>query len=110
MAVATQPTSSPPLTYEQYLAEGEVNQRYDIIDGVRVYPMPGPTLPHQEIAMNIMELLRAYQRATGRGRTVIAPFDDDIERVPLRTRQPDVLFISNERLEQGGGSGVTGPL
>ncbi len=33
------------LTYEQYMAEPETNQRYDIIDGVRF--VTNPTRRHQ---------------------------------------------------------------
>lgn len=108
MAITTPPTSTR-LTYEAYLTEEEINRRYDIIDGVRIF-MASPSLTHQEIAMNISEQLRAYQRATGRGRTVIAPFDVLIRQEPLNTRQPDVLFISKERLEQAGGPTLAAPL
>lgn len=97
------------LTYEGYLAEGEINKRYDILDGVREY-MSSPTLTHQEVAMNLLECLRAYQRETGRGRTVIAPFDILIRRVPrLRTRQPDLLFLTNETLAKVDASALPFP-
>ena len=94
MAVAPQSVSALPLTYEQYLVEGEINQRYDIVDGVRDW-MPNPTRQHQRIALNIAESFRVYERATRRGETIIAACDVLIQRNPLRTRQPDVLFISN---------------
>ena len=111
MAVASQPVLSPPLlTYEDYLAEGEVNRLYDIVDGVRIYPMASPTVDHQETVINILELLRVYQRATRRGRALTAPLDVLVSRNPLRTRQPDVLFISRERLEEAGGRFLEGPL
>lgn len=104
MALAA-PSLAPAklLTYDDYMAEGEINQRYDIIDGVRIFPMSSPSIPHQEYAINLLELLRSYQRRTRRGRTLSAPLDVLVSRVPLRTRQPDVLFISTERLEQAGG-------
>ena len=98
------------LTYEDYLREGEINQRYDIIDGVRIYSMASPSIPHQEYAINILELLRTYQRQTRRGRTLNAPLDILISRFPLRTRQPDVLFISVERLHEAGGNHADVPL
>ena len=106
---ATAPAQTP-LTWEAYLREGEVNRRYDIIDGIRIFTMAAPTLAHQEIVGNVYEALRAYQRSNGRGRTVQAPFDVVIEREPLRTRQPDLLFISHERLEQAGGIHLASPL
>src|SRR5690348_6077789 len=46
MAIAAKTDSPERLTYEQYLAEGEINERYDILDGVRIF-MPGPKWRHQ---------------------------------------------------------------
>jgi hypothetical protein len=40
MALATPPPAAHLLTYEEYMAEPETNQRYDIIDGVRVFMNP----------------------------------------------------------------------
>lgn len=97
MAVARHEVEPQVLTYEDYMAEGEINRRYDIIDGIRIF-MTNPNIQHQEIAGNIFEMLRAYQRATKRGRTIQQPCDLLITRRPLRTRQPDILFISHERL------------
>lgn len=96
MAIAAPLIAPQVLTYQDYLNEGEVNKRYDIIDGVRVF-MTQPSVGHQEVALNIAELLRAYQRQRRRGRTIIAPCDVLISYQPLKTRQPDVLFISRER-------------
>lgn len=54
---------------------------------------------------------RAYQRISGQGRTAVAPLDVLIRRVPkLQIRQPDVLFITNKALAQGGGIPQKGPL
>lgn len=103
MALAEAPTGL--LTYENYLTEGTVYGRYDILDGVRHF-MPNPTPLHQEIAMTISETLRAYQRRTERGRTFMAPRDVLVRVNPVRTRQPDVLFISNERI---GGQPLSDP-
>ena len=105
MAVAAQLVAPQTLTYKDYLSEGVVYGRYDIIDGVRLF-MPNPTPLHQEIAMTISEALRAYQRRTRRGRTFIAPRDVLVSINPIRTRQPDVLFISNERI---GGQPLSDP-
>jgi Uma2 family endonuclease len=85
------------LTYEEYLAEGETNWRYDIIDGVR-YDMPNPTRLHQRMLYKIANVLGDYEQATGRGEMILSPGGVLIQRVPLRTRQSDVLFISNEQL------------
>jgi Uma2 family endonuclease len=94
---AREPEASAVMTYEDYLAEGEVFKRYDIIDGVRIF-MPDPTRRHQRILLRVALLLDNYETQSRGGQTIPAPSDVLIRRVPLRTRQPDVLFISSERL------------
>jgi len=100
MAVATD-----RLTYQQYMAEPEIRRRYDILDGVRVF-MTNPTIQHQEIQGNVYAGLRAWRLTGGAGRVIPAPCDVLIQRSPLRTRQPDVLVISYERL---GDRSLTDP-
>lgn len=108
MAVAA--PKSPPLTYEEYMAEPEIARRYDIIEGVR-YFMSSPTWQHQRIQFHIARLLERYGEETGRGYALTAAFDLLIRRSPrLQMRQPDVLFITHERLAQGGGIPKKGPL
>jgi Uma2 family endonuclease len=92
MAVATD-----RLTYEQYMAEPEIRRRYDILDGVRIF-MTNPTIRHQKIQGNVYRGIYAWQQISQAGEVVQAPCDVLIRRNPLRTRQPDVLFISQERL------------
>lgn len=101
-------TAPPLLTYEDYLAEGEVFKRYDIVDGVRIFT--APTRRHQRMLGNTARALDDYGAATRRGETIIAPSDVLITRVPLRTRQPDVLFISHARLAQCGSDTDAAPL
>lgn len=93
------------LTYEDYMSEGEINRRYDIIDGIREY-MTNPTVHHQNVNGNIFSLLRAFQKSHKQGRTIMPPCDVLITRKPLRTRQPDALLISKERF---GEKDITDP-
>ena len=109
MTIASPPPASALLTYEQYMAEEEIVARYNIIDGSRTF-MPGANWPHQRIGGNIEEAFRIFERATGTGYALSAPYDVLIRRNPLRARQPDVLFISHTRLQQGGGIPQRGPL
>jgi Uma2 family endonuclease len=110
MAASTPHTAPAVLTYEQYLAEGEVHQRYDIVDGVRIY-MPAPTWRHQRVQVNVTGILREYEQRHASGYVIPAPFDVLIRSAPtLQTRQPDVLFITRQRLEQAGGIPEAGPL
>ena len=98
------------LTYEAYMAEPEVQGRYDIVNGVRI-TMPGATWRHQRIAKHIEKAFDRYEESAGVGLNVSAPFDVLIRRFPkLQTRQTDVLFVSHARLAQGGGIPEVGPL
>lgn len=98
------------LTYEEYMAEPQVEGRYDIIEGVRIL-MPGASWDHQTVSGNLYDLLRNYGRDSGIGKALYSPFDVLIRHVPrLQTRQPDILLISNARLAQSGGRPRIGPL
>jgi Uma2 family endonuclease len=109
MTIAKIPRT-PLLTYEEYLEEGYVEGSYDIVDGERIF-MPGATWGHQQVAGNIYVGLRAYGATSRRGKALMAPFDVLIRRRPrLRTRQPDVFFISNEQLAASGGTPQLGVL
>ena len=88
--------ATPLLTYESYLAEAAINRRYEILDGVRHW-MSNPTVRHQDILFNIATAFKAFSRSSGEGRVVVAACDVPITYAPLKTRQPDVLFISSER-------------
>jgi Uma2 family endonuclease len=109
MATMTEaPTAS--LTYEAYMAELEVQGRYDIVNGVRII-MPEATWEHQNIVGNLIELLRGYGRAKNVGKALSTSFYVLIRRIPkLQTPQPDVLFISFARLTTAGGISAKGPL
>ena len=110
--MATIITATPPalLTYESYMAEPEVEGRYDITNGVRIC-LPGNTWQHQRIAGNIAKKFHRFEREIGLGVSVSAPFDVLIRKTPkLQTRQPDVLFVSHARLAQGRGIPEIGPL
>ncbi len=58
---------------------------------------PGPTGEHQWVQENIVEQMRPFVRSRRLGIVIDAPWDVVVEREPLRTRQPDVLFLSVER-------------
>jgi Uma2 family endonuclease len=97
MAIAQTGRSSPALTYEDYVAEGEVAGQYDIVNGRRLF-MPGPTLGHQRISKNLCSLLLRFEQESRACQMFYAPLDVLIRRFPLQTRQPDLLVIANERL------------
>ena len=84
------------LTYEKYLALPEMKARYSIIDGELVMAA-APTPDHQTVVLELSSTLNSFVREHRLGRVFLAPLDVVIRRDPLRTRQPDVIFISNAR-------------
>ena len=85
------------ITLADYLLMPELNHPYEIIDGEMV-PSPAPTPAHQIIGANIFIPLSQYVRAKELGVVLFAPVDIILQRDPLRTRQPDVLFIHKDNL------------
>jgi Uma2 family endonuclease len=84
------------LTYDAYLAMPEMKQRYSILDG-ELMLAASPTPPHQAIVIEIAMKLTPFVREHHLGGLFIAPLDIVIRREPLRTRQPDVMFIGREQ-------------
>jgi Uma2 family endonuclease len=84
------------LTYEEYLEGPEIKARFDIVDGVMI-TAPTPTLEHQRILGKLFLLVDQFVSERQLGEVFFAPLDVIIQREPLRTRQPDLLFVSNDR-------------
>jgi|SRR6266850_2673541 len=84
------------LTYADYLSLPEMKARYSIIDGELVMDA-APTPDHQIVLQELFVKLDSLMRALRLGRVFLAPLDIVTRRDPLRTRQPDVMFISNAR-------------
>ena len=84
------------LTYEEYLEGPEIKARFDIVDGVMIMA-PTPTLVHQRILGKLFLLVNQFVSERQLGEVFFAPLDVIIQREPLRTRQPDLLFVSNDR-------------
>jgi Uma2 family endonuclease len=88
-----------PLDYQAYLDTPEIRRRYDIIDGEFRFMSPSPSWFHQVDAEEIHALLRNHVARRGVGHVRMAPLDVIISKNPMRTRQPDVLFVSHARLK-----------
>ena len=109
MTIAPPPPSLNFWTYERYL-NTPLQGRFEIIEGV-LYQMPSPNMPHQLEVVNMIVDFSLYQRSKNNGLTVTAPSDVLIRRSPrLQVRQPDVYYISLERLRRVGGIPAHGPL
>jgi Uma2 family endonuclease len=73
----------------------ESNLPVELWDGELVMS-PAPSFKHQEIVDRFHDVLKAWVRKHRLGKTAIAPLD--MVLTPTRATQPDVVFISNERL------------
>jgi Uma2 family endonuclease len=84
------------LTYQEYLDLPEVKARHSIVDGELVMDA-APTPDHQRVVQRTFVKLDAFAQERQIGTVFLAPLDVVVRRDPLRTRQPDVMFISNAR-------------
>jgi Uma2 family endonuclease len=105
MAIAERELKQGLITYDDYMAEDETIRRYDIVDGVRMY-MTNPSITHQRLLRLLLVALGPLEDEFHLGTLVPAPCDVLITHEPLRTLQPDLLFISTGRL---GNRSLTDP-
>jgi len=84
-------------TYQDYinLAESEV-KRYELIDG-ELYMVPSPTPRHQDIVLNIASIMREFVIANDLGKISVSPLDVILSNDDVL--QPDIMFITKERLD-----------
>ena len=94
------------LTVQDYLDIPEEDEnRYELIDG-ELYMAPAPTWEHQESTINLASMLRDFVRHNGLGRIVASPLDVYLSDTDVF--QPDIVFVSIERLNIIHSSGVHG--
>jgi Uma2 family endonuclease len=84
------------LTYDDWRKLPETMRCYEVIDGVIRMP-PAPTSDHQWTVFAFGRKLAGHVEARSLGVVLVAPVDVVIQKEPLRTRQPDILFLSTER-------------
>jgi Uma2 family endonuclease len=90
-------------TYEDYRRLPDDGKRYEIIRGEPVV-CPSPSSRHQVVSMALSEFLGAFVRAGGLGRCLAAPID--LVLAPDVVLQPDLLFVSSERLDVVGAAAI----
>jgi Uma2 family endonuclease len=96
---ATQPTTGRLVVdWEGYLNLPDDLTHYEIIDG-EVIPLASPTLKHQVILKRLLQQIDRFVLPKRLGELLTAPFDFVIRRAPVRTRQPDLFFLSRDRLQ-----------
>lgn len=94
------------LTVQDYLnIPDEDENRYELIDG-ELYMAPAPSWEHQESIINLASMLRNFVRENELGRIVASPVDVYLSDEDVF--QPDIVFVSVERLDIIHSSGVHG--
>jgi Uma2 family endonuclease len=93
-----------PMTVEDYRATPE-GARYQLISGELVMA-PAPSRYHQIIIGNLYLLLRTYLAAHSIGEAYVSPFD--VYLTEHDVFQPDVVFVSTERLSILADDGARG--
>ncbi len=101
ISMPTTEAAKKKISFEDYLLMPEINHPYEIIDG-EFMPSPAPLPVHQRIALKIVMALNPHVEAEDLGIVLFAPVDIILQRHPLRTRQPDVLFIHKDKLSGTG--------
>ncbi|MGQ9570484.1 MAG: Uma2 family endonuclease [Thermodesulfovibrionales bacterium] len=97
-------TEKKKYTYEDYLKTPE-GERYELIEG-ELLMTPSPVTKHQRISGKLEFELRKFVTENNLGEVFDAPYDVyfDEENVV----QPDILFISKERLNIIGEKNIQG--
>ena len=90
------PPSQGEWTYEDYLRLPEDRWRYEVIKG-RLYMAPPPKEPHQYASIELSTAFHSFVKERGLGRVYAAPFEVVL---PEAVVQPDIVFISAERVEE----------
>ncbi|MBI3875175.1 MAG: Uma2 family endonuclease [Verrucomicrobia bacterium] len=83
------------LTANDYREMPEGPPYFQLVEG-RLYMAPSPDFFHQTVALNVATIIRQHLRHHPLGKAAIAP--SDVQFDFMNVHQPDVYFISNERL------------
>jgi len=100
------PTPPPRMTYEEFLEWGD-GIRAEWVDG-EVIVMSPASEPHQNLDGFLSSLLRHFVEAHELGRILIPPFQMKLSTRPSG-REPDLLFISTEKLKHLKRNYLDGP-
>ena len=93
------PNTAIKFTYQDYLNTPE-DKRYELIDGELILAA-APRRAHQDAQLNIGAELHAFMRSSRLGKVITAPRDlalAEKDTSDIQVVQPDLMFISSERL------------
>ena len=92
--MVTTPNTAIKFTYNDYINTPE-DKRYELLDGELILS-EAPSRNHQGSQVNIGSPLHVFVRSNGLGVVYFAP--RDVMLTDTDVVQPDLMFISNERL------------
>ena len=85
------------MTYDQYRLLQESRDQYELFDGELVIT-PSPGVAHQRIVGRLCTQLLAHIEAHSLGLLIISPIDAVFDHYTVL--QPDILFVSQERISE----------
>lgn len=92
-------TPGVKLTYDDFVLFPDDGQRHELIDGEH-YVTPSPNLKHQRVSGNLHLLIGAWLEDHPIGKIFYAPLDVVFSHFDVV--EPDLLYLSNERLATVG--------
>ena len=93
------------ITADEYQQLPEGPPYYQLIGG-RLFMTPSPTTYHQKILGNLYLVLAPFVNKSELGEVYLAPLDVRLSEIDVF--QPDLIFVSRERLQIIGESGLEG--
>ncbi len=96
---------SPQLTYEDYCQLPPDGRRYQLVEG-ELFVTPAPATAHQRVSRNLEFVLIGHVKEHKLGVIYDAPIDVILDNQTVV--QPDILFVSRERIELVSDRGIEG--
>ena len=98
-------TPARKMNYDQYCLLPEDGNQYELIHGELIVT-PSPNRRHQRIVVVLSSELHGYVDKHSLGEVYVAPLDTILDYYTVV--QPDILFVSKERLPEVGKERIEG--
>lgn len=106
-ALPTPPAAPRRMTYEQFLDWADEDTYAEWVDG-KVERMSPASVRHQDISLFLARVMAEFVDEADAGKVLTAPFQMKLEAL-RRGREPDLLFVTKDRLPLLKGSFLDGP-